>query len=224
MSGNLIDPFCVVIILAVDRILFLCSYRAQRGRSIDIITQGGADFRIVGDDLRYDIRGTLQSFFNRCNTLLLIHIGSCSSFRIRAVGSLGKQESGKRLQPLLLCHGCTGAALLLIWPVQIFQGCKGFRLINGSGQFLRHFTLLSNGAYNCFPAFIQRTQILQPFIQRAKGGVIHGAVKLLTVAGNKGNGVALVNQLNNIVDVGRVEIQFFCNLQVNVHLVLLCGW
>ena len=62
------------------------------------------------------------------------------------------------------------------------------------------------------PAFRQVPQVLEALLQIPQGGVVHGAVKLLAVAGDEGNGVALVQKADHVFHMAGVFVQLRCQL------------
>ena len=212
-----VDALGKIVVLAVNGVFLLRLFGAQYGGGCEIVPQHRAHVGIVRNVFGNDIGSALQRIFNCKHAFLFIQIGFGGLFRNGAVGRLGVKEQGKGFEALFFGNGCSGAALLLVGAVEIFQSGKRFRLVNGGGKFLRHLSLLGNGIDDRFAALVQIAQILQAFVQGAQGGVIHGAVHLLAVSCDKGDGVALIEQLNHIVDIGLVEAELLSELEIDVH-------
>ena len=70
--------------------------------------------------------------------------------------------------------------------------CQSGGLSQSRGQFGRQFALGFDGLGYFLPPLLQPAQIVEPFCQGADGLVIHRAVLLLAVTGNKGDGIALI--------------------------------
>ena len=66
--------------------------------------------------------------------------------------------------------------------------------------------------FHRLPAFRQVPQVLEALLQIPQGGVVHGAVKLLAVAGDEGNGVALVQKADHVFHMAGVFVQLRCQL------------
>ena len=58
---------------------------------------------------------------------------------------------------------------------------------------------------------------MEPFLQRPEGGVIHSAMKLLAVAGNEGDRVALVQQPDHVFHMPGVLIQLLRQRLNHIH-------
>ena len=115
-----------------------------------------------------------------------------------AVLCLCQQQLRQRLQPLLPGNGGAGAALLLIGAVQILHLRQRGGVVDGDRQLLRQLALPVDGGLHLLPPRLQISQIAQPVLQLPQGGVVHGAVLLLAVAGDEGDGVALIQQGDNV--------------------------
>jgi len=74
------------------------------------------------------------------------------------------------------------------------------------------------------PALLKAAEVSQPLLQGAEGGVVHGAVELFAVAGDEGDGIALVQQLNHVGHVLGGFVQFLGELfDDRVHRSFLSG-
>ena len=85
------------------------------------------------------------------------------------------------------------------------------------GQLCRQLSLLLNGIFYRLPAFLQPPEVLETLFQRAERRVVHGAVKLLTVTGNKGNGIALVQQANHVFHILRFFVKLLGKRLNDIH-------
>ena len=84
--------------------------------------------------------------------------------------------------------------------------------VDGGGEFLRQLALFLDRPLHRLPAFRQVPQVLEALLQIPQGGVVHGAVKLLAVAGDEGNGVALVQKADHVFHMAGVFVQLRCQL------------
>ena len=111
---------------------------------------------------------------------------------------------------------------MAVGAVEILRlGQSGGR-INGGGKRVGQLPLALNGAFDLLPARLQIAQILKTVGQCAKPGVVHGAVQFLAVAGDEGNGVSLINQIDDIPYICLALFQLVGqNLYDGVHSVLL---
>ena len=106
---------------------------------------------------------------------------------------------------------------MLVGAVKILHLCQGLGAVDGGGQFLRQLALLLDGFFHRIPAFLQPTEVLEPFLQRPEGGVVHSAMKLLAVAGNEGDRVALVQQPDHVFHMPGVLIQLLRQRLNHIH-------
>ena len=58
---------------------------------------------------------------------------------------------------------------------------------------------------------------MEPFLQRPEGSVIHGTMKLLAVAGDEGDRVALVQQPDHVFHMPGVLIQLLRQRLNHIH-------
>ena len=128
--------------------------------------------------------------------------------RIRAIPTLGKEDLGQGLQTLFPGDGGPGPAFLLIGPIEVLQFREGFGLVQGLAQGLCQFPLTVNGSTDGLPAFTQRAKVLQSLGQCPEQGIVHGPMELLSITGDKGNGIALIQQVDDVCDVLGLLIQF----------------
>ena len=134
-----------------------------------------------------------------------------------AVLPLGEQQLGQGLQSLFPGHGGPGAALLLIGAVQVLQLRQGLGPVQGGGELLRQLSLAFDGFFHRLPALLQAPEVLEPLLQGAEGGIVHGAVQFLAVPGDEGDGVALVQQPDNVFHVLWIFVKFLGQCLNNVH-------
>ena len=166
-----------------------------------------ADGRVVGDDLRDDVVRPLQCVRYRLHALLRVDVVRGGLRRVGAVRPLRQQPLRQRRKPFLPGRRGPGAALLLVGPVQILHLRQRGGALNGGGQLLRELALPVDGGQHLLPALGQITQIAQPVLQLPQGGVVHSAVKLLAVAGDERDGVALVQQGDDIFHMAQGLVQ-----------------
>ena len=171
----------------------------------DQFPKGFADRGIVGQVLRNDVAGTLEGILHGIDLLFRVQV----AFRQRSgVGALlGEDGSGQWVQTLLPGDGGPGAALLLIGPVQVLHLRHGTGSIDGGFKLSCELSLIFNGFLYLVPAGLKVAQIGKAGFQGSKGGIVHGTVELLAVAGNEGNGVSLVDEGDDIFHIFRLLIQ-----------------
>ena len=193
------NRFAVIRILRVNAFALFGGDRTQHARAAVERAQIGADRRIVADLLGEDILRQLNGSFRVGHAFFFAHIRLRQRERV-VPAPLGKNQIRQRLNALFLGDHRAGAALLLIRAVDILQLGERRRSRELLFQIAGHFSLFRNRSGNLFPALIQPAQIVQPLADFAQLLVIHRAGHFLAVSGDKGNGVALVDQRNNFAD------------------------
>ena len=123
----------------------------------------------------------------------------------------------QRCQSLFPGNHGSGAALRLIGPVQILQLHHGFCSLNLCPELRRHFPLLLDGANDGFLPLLQVPKVTEPLIKASQLLIVHGAGFFLPVPRNKGDGVALVNQLYNGPALLRTDTQLPAENFNHVH-------
>ena len=197
-----------VIVQPVDAVLRLLLRRPghQRSPAQVQLPQALADGGVVGDGLGDDVAGPLEGGLRRLHPLVRVDEILGQLLGIHR-GTHGEQGLRQRLQPLLLRHGGPGAPLGLVGQVQVLHLRQGGGGVNGGGQFFCQLALALDGGLYLLPPLVQVAQVLQPVGQGAQGGVVHGPVELLAVAGDKGNGVALVNEGDHVLNIALLLAQ-----------------
>ena len=184
-----------VVVEAVDgvlRLLVRCPGR-QHGPAQVQLPQLLADAGVVGDALGNDVAGPLEGFRRRLHPLLgvdevpggLLYIDRRTE---------GESQIGQRFQALFPGDGGPGAPLLLVGAIQVLHLGQGGGGVDGGGQLFRQLALVLNGTLYLGFSGVQIAQILQPVGQRPQKLVVHGAVELLPVSGDKRNSGPLVNE------------------------------
>ena len=210
VSGNGPDRFLVFIIVFIYSFGFgIFGFRRQeaffKGQVPDPLTV----LRVVGDLLRDNIHGHGKGGLHAVDAVFGIH----EFFRLflrRDRGLRGPQVQGQGLQSFFTGDHGSGAAFGLIWSVEILQSYRCFRRFDLRPEFFGQLALLFDGRQDRLPAFFQGTQVTKPFIQVSKHLVIQGPVGFLAVSGNKGNGIAFVDQADDGFRLPDFDVQFLC--------------
>ena len=116
-------------------------------------------------------------------------------------GAEGEGQRGQGLQPLFPGDGGPGAPLLLVGAVQVLHFGQSGGGADGGGQLLGKLALVLDGGLHLSLSGVQIAQVLQTVGQLAEHLVVHRAVELLAVAGDKGDGGPLVNEGHDISHV-----------------------
>ena len=206
-----------LVVQAVNAVLLRGGEGTQSTPPLQQLPQALADGRIVADPLGDDVVGSLQGIGNGLHALFRVDEVLGGVLRPGAVPLLCEQQGRQRFQTLLLCRGGAGAAFLLIGAVKILHLCQRFGAVNGGGQLCRQLSLLLNGIFYRLPALLQPPEVLETLFQRAERRVVHGAVKLFTVTGNKGNGIALVQQADDVLYIAGVFVKLIGKRLNDIH-------
>ena len=196
-----------VVIQAVDGVLVGGGHAAEQAVLRQQVPELFAQVGVVGNLLGDDVGCARQGVLRRLHALFRVDVTGGLGQWVGTIRGLGEQEQGQRLQALFLCSGGPGAALLLVGAVQILHLCQGPGGVDGGGQLLRQLALVLDGFFHRLPALLQAPEVLQPLLQGAEGGVVHGAVEFLAVAGDEGDGVALVQQGDDVFHVAQGLVQ-----------------
>ena len=92
---------------------------------------------------------------------------------------------------------------MLIGAVQVLHLRQRPGAVDGRRQLRRQLLLSLDGGLYLLPPLLQIPKIVQPVLQLPQGGVVHAAVQLLPVAGDEGNGVALIQQVDDVLHMDR---------------------
>ena len=85
------------------------------------------------------------------------------------------------------------------------MGAGGFHSLPEGGS---QVSLAFDGAEHLFPPLLEAAQISQFGFQGSQGGVIHTPVELFAVAGDEGDGVALIQKRHHLFHISLVLPQF----------------
>ena len=197
VTGYLVQRLCEVVILGLGA--------GDAAERTVVAAQFGAAGSIIGDSLSDDILRPGQR--GGCVGDLVV--------KVRSGGFLGVKRSvlfqnriGQRLQAPGLGDAGAGLALGFIGAVDVLDLGQGLGLGQRGGQFGRHGPLLGDGGGDFLLALIEAAQIFQTVAQIAQYLIVHRAGGLLAVAGDKGDGVPLVDQFNSPLDIFDIQVQF----------------
>ena len=192
-----------VVVQPVDGVLLPGGQAPQSPLTAQQLPQSLAAGGIIRQQLRHDVVGPLQGVGGRLHPLLRVDEALRRLHGVGAVPPLGQQQLRQRRQSLFTGHGGTGAALLLIGAVQVLHLRQRPGAVDGRRQLRRQLLLSLDGGLHLLPPLLQIPQIGEPVLQLPQGGVVHAAVKLLPVAGDEGNGVALIQQVDDVLHMDR---------------------
>ena len=201
-----------VVVQPVDGVLLHRRLGAELPLPLQQGTEGLAEGGVVADGLGDDVGGAGKGVLRRLHALFAVHVFCRLCQRGRAVRPLGEQHLRQGRKTLFPGNGGPGAALLLVGAVQVLHLRQRPGGVDGERQLFRQLALLLDGLLHRLPALRQVPQVLEPLLQIPQGGVVHGAVELLAVPGDEGDGVALVQKVHHVFHVAGVFVQFRCQL------------
>ena len=172
-----------------------------------VLTQQQASLRAVRKLLGEDVRRTCQRILRRRDALFRINKWLRQSLHAPGGPVLRKQKLGERLQPPFLRDRCAGAPLLLIRTVDVLKAGQCFGCRNIGFQFGGQLALLGDRSGNLLPAFLQAAQIVKPLGKLPQNLIVTGTGLLLPVARDKRDGIALIDQGDDIFH------QFLCDVK-----------
>ena len=205
MARQLQNGLLKIVVQPVHRVLLGGGGGAEKAPLADQLPQGLADVGVVGQHFGDDVRSARQGLLRGLHTLLRVHVGRRHLRRVAVF--LGENGLRQPFQPLFPGYGGPCAPLLLVGPVQIFHLREGGGAVDGGGQGLRQLALALDGGLHLGPPLVQVPQIGEPVGQGAQGGVVHGAVELLAVPGDKGHRGPLVQQGDDVFHVPGLLLQ-----------------
>ena len=162
------------------------------------LPDSGPVIGVVRHDLRDDVHGPLQGFFGAVHPKLRLDVGGGDSLRRTGMLALFHDQLRQRLKAFLPGLDGPGFPLLLVGAVKVFDPLKhvGFQYLRF--QLIRQLALLVDEPDDLVLALIQVSQVGQPFVKLPQHLVVQSAGGLFSVPGDKGDGAALVQQLDGI--------------------------
>ena len=198
MAGDLVQRLGVVVVLGVDAVLVLGLGAGDTAKRAVVAAQLGAAGGIIGDRLGNNIlcpgqrRGGIGD--------LVVEVVRGGPLGVKC-GVLAEDGRGQRLQTARLGDAGAGLALGLIRAVDVLDLGEGFRLGQCGGQLGRHRALLGDGGCDLILALIEAAEVFETVPEVTQDLVIHRACGFLTVAGDKRDRIALVDQFNRALHV-----------------------
>ena len=110
---------------------------------------------------------------------------------------------------------------MLVGAVEVFDLGERFGAVDGGGELVCKLALLVDGLFHRFAALFKTAEVLEPLFERAQRGVVHCTVELLAVAGDKGDGVALVEQMHDVFNVPGVFAELGSKGLNEIHKMFL---
>ena len=180
--------------------------------------QALADLGVVGNILRDDVECALQGFFRGVDFLFGVEI------RARHVdgvfsGVLRENRRRQRFQPLFTGNGGAGLALGLIGAVDILNFGERGGVVKRGHQLIGELAEILDRGAHLRASLVEILQIFITLGDFAQLLVVHRAVHLLAVPRDKGNGVAVVDQFENIFAVFGFDLKFIGKGLCKIHFI-----
>ena len=132
-------------------------------------------------------------------------------------GSLHDDHVGKRLQACLAGLLRAGHALFAVGLVEVLDTLELRGLANLLLELGREFALGVDEQNDVLFALFKIAQVGQALVECAQGDVVHAARGFLAVARDKGDGVALVDELDGRLDVVSLKVELVGELGDKIH-------
>ncbi len=219
LMGSQTGQGCLeVVVEGVDAALVgraLDALRAQDANLHRALAQPAADGGVVADGLGHDVARSGQGFLGRRRGLTQERLGQLRRRLGRA--RLGQDEIGQRAKPLLAGDAGPGAPLRPIGGVEVFQGGHVGRALHLRPQVGRQLTLLLDRGQHGRPPLVQRPQPLDLLGYVAQLLFVQCACGFLAIAGDEGDGVAVVQQGDGRGDLFRPHAQLGGDVTFVLH-------
>ena len=216
VRGNAADRLPEVVVHFICSVLFVVAGGGHYGGPPDQQAQRLADLAVIGNILREDIHGARQGVLRRFHARFCIQIVLRHGQRLPQ-GVLRADGRCQRLQPLFPRDAAAGTAAGLVGTVEVLHFRQRPGRLHRRLQLRGQLLLLLHGAQHLLPALLQAAQVRQPVRQVAQGGVIQTVGHLLAVAGDKGDGVSLIQQADRRFHLVGTELQLLRKLLQQFH-------
>ena len=180
-------------------------------------TQVGDVLGVFGHRLGHDVGGAGKRLLGCAEAGLLVDVCR-GGVECAALGrGLHDDHVGKRLQACLAGLLRAGHALFAVGLVEVLDALELRGLANLLLEFGRELALGVDEQNDVLFALLKIAQVGQALVECAQGDVVHAARGFLAVARDKGDGVALVDELDGCLDVGGLEVELAGELGDKIH-------
>lgn len=131
--------------------------------------------------------------------------------------SLHDDHVGKWLQACLAGLLCAGHALFAVGLVEVLDTLELRGLANLLFEFGRELALGVDEQNDVLFTLLKIAQVGQTLVECAQGDIVHAARGFLAVARDKGDGVALVDELDGCLDIGGLKVELAGELGDKIH-------
>lgn len=179
--------------------------------------QVGDVLGVFGHRLGNDVGGAGKRLFGCVEAGLLVDV-CCGGIERTALGrGLHDDHVGERLKAGLAGLLRAGHALFAVGLVEVLDTLELRGLANLLLEFGREFALGVDEQNDVLFALLKIAQVGQALVECAQGDVVHATRGLLAVARDKGDGVALVDELDGRLDVGGLKVELVGELGDKIH-------
>ena len=179
--------------------------------------QVGDVLGVLGHRLGHDVGGAGECLLGRVEAGVLVDVGRGGVERAALGGCLHDDHVGERLQAGLAGLLRAGHALFAVGLVEVLDALELRGLANLLLELGREFALGVDEQDDVLFALLEIAQVGQALVERAQGDVVHAARCFLAVARDKGDGVALVDELDGRLDVGGLKVELARELGDKIH-------
>ena len=179
--------------------------------------QVGDVLGVFGHRLGYDVGGTGKRLLGRVKAGLLVDVVRGGVERAALGRGLNDDHVGERLQAGLAGLLRAGHALFAVGLVEVLDTLELRGLANLLLELGREFALRVDEQDDVLFTLLKIAQVGQALVEGAQGDVVHAARCFLAVARDKGDGVALVDELDGRLDIGDLKVELASELGDKIH-------
>ena len=179
--------------------------------------QVGDVLGVLGHRLGHDVRRAGERLLGRVEAGFLVDVCRGGVERAALGGCLHDDHVSKRLQAGFAGLLRAGHALFAVGLVEVLDTLELRGLANLLLEFGREFALGVDEQNDVLFALLKIAQVGQALVEGAQGDVVHAARGFLAVARDKGDGVALVDELDGRLDVGGLKVELAGELGDKIH-------
>lgn len=179
--------------------------------------QVGDVLGVFGHRLGHDVGSAGKRLLGRVKAGLLVDVVR-GGVECAALGrGLHDDHISERLQARLAGLLRAGHALFAVGLVEVLDTLELRGLANLLLEFGREFALDVDEQNDVLFTLLKIAQVGQALVERAQGDVVHAARGFLAVARDKGDGAALVDELDSCLDVGGLKVELAGELGDKIH-------
>ena len=223
MVGNLARGLRKVVVRLVGSLLVgIRRHGHDLARTLGKGAQVGNVLGILGHRLGHDIRGTGERLLGR----VVAGLGGLGRDKARsgilrrgrALGrDLHDDHVGKRLEPGLAGLLRARLALLAVGLVEVLDALELRGRADLGLELGGELALGANENDDVLLALLEIAQVGEALLERAEGDVVHATRRLLAVARDEGDGVALVDKGNGRLHGGALEAELLGKCGDDIH-------